>query len=187
MWAWAVVASAQDAPVAAPAEPAPAECFPECRSGYLCHLGECVSRCNPPCEAGTVCTDAGECSPTSAAVEPAPVVAAAPGGTVCVRRAAGMSGWAVPLVVRDNGEVLWKFQVGQQKCFPVAAGPHEIGALYWAKMDVSATRPAATQALDVTESSCHYYKVIMGFWGVLLRVSDESRFAPDARCGAAPG
>ncbi|GEM_PF-2276462 len=31
-------------------------CFPKCRSGYVCHQGRCVSRCNPPCEPGTVCT-----------------------------------------------------------------------------------------------------------------------------------
>lgn len=37
------------------------ECFPPCRTGYLCYKGECVSRCNPPCPAGQKCTDEGEC------------------------------------------------------------------------------------------------------------------------------
>ncbi len=44
------VAAAQDA-----------ECVPACRSGYLCHEGQCISACNPPCSAGEQCTSAGEC------------------------------------------------------------------------------------------------------------------------------
>lgn len=38
-----------------------AECFPPCRTGYLCHEGECISRCNPACPEGQKCTDDGEC------------------------------------------------------------------------------------------------------------------------------
>jgi hypothetical protein len=45
--------------------PAPA-CVPECRSGYACVEGECVSKCNPGCGAGERCTDAGECVASSA-------------------------------------------------------------------------------------------------------------------------
>ena len=36
------------------------ECFPQCRSGYICHDGECVSLCNPPCSQGEKCVE-GEC------------------------------------------------------------------------------------------------------------------------------
>ena len=36
-------------------------CVPNCRSGYLCHEGTCVSRCNPPCEKGSICSQTGEC------------------------------------------------------------------------------------------------------------------------------
>lgn len=44
-----------------PVEATTAECFPACRSGFLCHLGQCVSACNPPCPGGSSCTPAGEC------------------------------------------------------------------------------------------------------------------------------
>jgi hypothetical protein len=39
------------------------ECFPRCRAGYICHDGECVSLCNPPCSQGERCTEDGECVP----------------------------------------------------------------------------------------------------------------------------
>jgi hypothetical protein len=69
------------------------ECVPACRTGFLCHRGECISACNPPCESGSICTNQGECvsacnppCPTShrcldtgeCAVSPAPVAAPAP-------------------------------------------------------------------------------------------------------------
>jgi hypothetical protein len=31
-------------------------CVPECRSGFVCMQGQCVSACNPPCDAGQMCT-----------------------------------------------------------------------------------------------------------------------------------
>ena len=37
------------------------QCIPQCRSGYFCHQGQCISRCNPPCASGQVCSDQGEC------------------------------------------------------------------------------------------------------------------------------
>ena len=39
------------------------ECFPPCRSGYICHKGKCIEKCNPPCPSGTKCTKDGECEP----------------------------------------------------------------------------------------------------------------------------
>jgi hypothetical protein len=45
-------------------------CIPECRKGYVCHRGECVSVCNPPCAQGEVCTAEGECVATQAAPPP---------------------------------------------------------------------------------------------------------------------
>lgn len=49
------------------------ECFPSCRSGYVCHRGECVSACNPPCPSGKTCTDAGRCvSERDSSAAPAP-------------------------------------------------------------------------------------------------------------------
>lgn len=38
-------------------------CFPKCRAGYICHQGVCVSKCNPPCPQGEICTPQGECIP----------------------------------------------------------------------------------------------------------------------------
>lgn len=55
------------------------ECVPQCRSGFMCHGGLCVSKCNPPCAEGQMCTAEGECvaavpPPTQSrtAVVPAP-------------------------------------------------------------------------------------------------------------------
>jgi hypothetical protein len=39
----------------------PDQCVPDCRSGYTCLRGQCVSKCNPVCFDGEVCTDEGEC------------------------------------------------------------------------------------------------------------------------------
>lgn len=52
---------------AAPAAAAASECFPACRSGFTCHVGQCVSLCNPPCAAGESCTANGECAAVSRA------------------------------------------------------------------------------------------------------------------------
>ena len=58
-----------------------AECFPPCRSGFVCLAGECVSACNPPCPEGEACQD-GECvvpqSSAPAASAPPPPVAPSP-------------------------------------------------------------------------------------------------------------
>lgn len=38
-----------------------AECFPDCRSGFVCHQRRCVSLCNPVCGEGERCSANGEC------------------------------------------------------------------------------------------------------------------------------
>lgn len=43
------------------AEASAQACVPECRDGYTCHQGECVSACNPGCGDGELCTAEGEC------------------------------------------------------------------------------------------------------------------------------
>lgn len=50
------------------------ECIPSCRSAYICHQGECISKCNPPCGEGERCGDDGECFEPGATpdVPPAP-------------------------------------------------------------------------------------------------------------------
>jgi hypothetical protein len=61
-------------PTAAPAAPletpAPHACVPDCRSGFTCVGGSCVSSCNPPCGIGEICTEHGECIPK--AIPPLP-------------------------------------------------------------------------------------------------------------------
>ncbi|MFT3925119.1 MAG: hypothetical protein QM778_21465 [Myxococcales bacterium] len=39
----------------------PNQCYPDCRSGFTCIRGQCVSKCNPVCFDGEICTDQGEC------------------------------------------------------------------------------------------------------------------------------
>jgi len=102
---------------------------------------------------------------------------------VCFRRPVGASGWAVPLLVRLDGVDLEHFSIHEQKCFSVPAGSHTFGALYWARMRRATTRSAATVTLDLAGNDCHYYEVRPGFWGVVLRESDSSRFEPAATCG----
>lgn len=73
------VAQAQDEgpppslpPYSAPADGEPPGCFPACRPGFLCHRGQCVSECNPPCSPGEVCRPGGDCTPPSAPPPPFP-------------------------------------------------------------------------------------------------------------------
>jgi hypothetical protein len=44
------------APAMPPPAAAPPVCFPECRSGFICSAGSCISACNPPCAASQECT-----------------------------------------------------------------------------------------------------------------------------------
>ncbi len=39
----------------------PAPCVPNCRVGFMCHQGQCVSACNPPCPSNLVCVGPGQC------------------------------------------------------------------------------------------------------------------------------
>lgn len=52
-----------------------ADCYPPCRSGYVCHNGECVSLCNPPCPSGQRCNQEGECIPIEKADVQEPITA----------------------------------------------------------------------------------------------------------------
>jgi len=54
-----------------------AQCYPECREGFACRDGICVSPCNPTCAAGEVCTREGRCIPSSEPIAPAAAIAAA--------------------------------------------------------------------------------------------------------------
>jgi len=48
------------ATLASPVESASA-CVPDCRSGFECVEGRCVSSCNPPCDPGQLCTPERTC------------------------------------------------------------------------------------------------------------------------------
>jgi hypothetical protein len=52
------------------------ECVPTCRTAYVCIDGQCVSACNPPCEAGEKCTPEGSCEAAAPAPAPPPAQAA---------------------------------------------------------------------------------------------------------------
>jgi len=59
---------AQEEPIESIEEPEASEqtearCRPECRAGFLCIDGACVSACNPPCGEGEVCTEEATCEP----------------------------------------------------------------------------------------------------------------------------
>lgn len=66
----AVETSPETAPAPTPPTAEPATCFPDCRAGYVCHQGECISACNPVCGEDQECTDEGECVAPASAVEP---------------------------------------------------------------------------------------------------------------------
>jgi hypothetical protein len=74
----------QSAPASPPGERSASStaCYPLCRPGFLCHVGQCISACNPPCGAGQSCSAEARCvadavpPPTYApAYPPAPVYA----------------------------------------------------------------------------------------------------------------
>jgi hypothetical protein len=44
------------------------QCFPKCRAGFICHNGQCISLCNPPCPEGMLCTSDMTCVPASSAI-----------------------------------------------------------------------------------------------------------------------
>ena len=60
-------------------------CMPQCRAGFTCVSGECVSACNPACPAGHVCASDGACIPEAVLNAPAPAMCspACPAGMVC--------------------------------------------------------------------------------------------------------
>lgn len=53
------------------------QCIPNCREGYLCFQGRCISPCNPPCPADQACTSAGTCVEQTAPAEAQPSLAPA--------------------------------------------------------------------------------------------------------------
>jgi len=52
---------------AVPAGGAPTACQPICSPGFACHDGHCIPQCNPPCQAGEICSRKRVCEPVEAA------------------------------------------------------------------------------------------------------------------------
>ncbi len=66
-------------PAVSPAAATEPLCRPNCRSGFTCIGGQCVSLCNPGCGVGEVCTSYGACEPSrAAAAAVAPLTPAPP-------------------------------------------------------------------------------------------------------------
>ena len=62
---------APEAPAApAAAAPAPGACDPICSPGFACQGGTCVPQCNPPCEAGEICSRKRVCEPADQPTAP---------------------------------------------------------------------------------------------------------------------
>jgi hypothetical protein len=65
------------------------DCVPSCRDGYLCHQGQCIEACNPPCAEGEQCAGDGQC------VAAADSSAEAPASTYAVVDTSGGSAGSV--------------------------------------------------------------------------------------------
>lgn len=99
------------------------DCFPACRPGFFCYQGACRSACNPPCLAGEVCQDDGQCvvgegpPPPPPADEVPPPGPPPPGG----------------LMVSDDGETAppgFHFEMQRRKGMLIA-GPVLLGVGYF--------------------------------------------------------
>jgi hypothetical protein len=55
---------------APPAGDAAADCEPICSPGFACVSGQCIPQCNPPCEAGEVCSRKRICESAAGAAPP---------------------------------------------------------------------------------------------------------------------
>jgi hypothetical protein len=75
----------RSAPPPAPTVTAPSICAPDCRLGFDCVSGRCVSACNPPCAVGETCGGHGAnatCAKApQASASPAPVNGPSPEAT----------------------------------------------------------------------------------------------------------
>lgn len=118
-WLVAVAALAQDP-----------ECFPACRDGYLCHLGQCISACNPACGEGERCTSAGECvaAVAPAPASPAPVPQALPTGRICVFRDRTVVGAAIRVTIMEGEQPITSLNPGRFHCWDTSAGMHTLNA-----------------------------------------------------------
>lgn len=71
------------------------DCGPSCRDGYLCHQGQCIAACNPPCAEGEQCVGDGQCV-AAAAQESTYAVVDTSGGSAAPVDSSGKPSTAVP-------------------------------------------------------------------------------------------
>ena len=79
------------------------ECVPSCRSGYMCIDGQCVEKCNPPCNEDEFCNKAGECMPKDRL-------------TPVLHTETGPSSWYLGLslgVIFPHEETIWSGEAGR--------------------------------------------------------------------------
>lgn len=158
------------------------ECFPPCRSGYVCHRGHCVSRCNPPCPAGTECTPGGECRE---ATSPVPRHQAKPAGNATPAAAKEESfGW-VKVTMEDENVRLFvdgEFVGKGSRELKLPIGVHRIMAK---SADDSETELVTVYENDVTrvefdveeDTGGRNVRFYMGFDGSWM-LGDEAEFGP---------
>jgi hypothetical protein len=106
-------AATADLPVTAIETPVIQACVPNCRSGFTCVSGSCISSCNPPCAIGDVCSEHGECLAKPIPPLPGDERAAKVAAGVethdgfFLRLTTGPAGGAVSLDVPDQDERTW--------------------------------------------------------------------------------
>jgi len=81
------------------------DCVPSCRDGYLCHQGQCIAACNPPCAEGEQCVGDGQCV-AAASQESTYAVVDTSGGSAAPVDSGGKPSTAVPATFVGLGGVL---------------------------------------------------------------------------------
>jgi hypothetical protein len=96
----------------APAAAATAPCVPDCREGFVCKDGTCLSLCNPVCPAGQRCTAESQCVAEAPPPVAAPPVAVAPppAAAPAQQSQAGQFSFGVQIGMLFPGEVtFWRW------------------------------------------------------------------------------
>lgn len=81
------------------------DCVPACRDGYLCHEGQCIEACNPPCPEGEQCASGGQCVPKASA-EPTYTAVNTGGGGAAATDTGGKPSVALPAAFVGTGAFL---------------------------------------------------------------------------------
>jgi len=161
-------ATSVESPPPAPlltAPPAPdpvAACVPDCRPGYTCVSGGCVSACNPPCPSSLVCSRERTCLTQLEAAEQEDLAPSAAAEGLHFGAVVGAEGGYAP-VRKDNG---W----GSRVVLGAMANFRLVGHLDF-RASLGALAGWAAQSSSRAEQ---YYD---GFFDLDVRVLLSSRFA----------